>query len=164
MGPGSRPPSRCASFEPFFTTKPEGVGTGLGLPLCRGIIEGHGGTISLRSTPGVGTTFHVEIPVGVGADRSPDRPGQDVAASLVPSAAILLVDDEAGIAKAVPRLLRREGHTVDTAANGRLALAKLQERAYDLILCDLRMPELDGPGLYRTLAQHAPPCVDGLSF
>ena len=63
------------------------------------------------------------------------------------------MDDEPGIAKALTRLLRRDGHTVDTAANGRLALAKLQERAYDLILSDLRMPELDGPGLYRALAQ-----------
>jgi PAS domain S-box-containing protein len=155
-GPGIPPALQVRLFEPFFTTKPEGVGTGLGLPLCRGIIEGHGGTISLRSTPGAGTTFRVELPMGVGADRPPDRPSPEVAASPVPSAAILLVDDEAGITKAVLRLLQREGHTVDTAANGRLALAKLQERAYDLILCDLRMPELDGPGLYRALEQHAP--------
>jgi CheY-like chemotaxis protein len=51
------------------------------------------------------------------------------------------------------RLLRRDGHTVDMAANGRLALARLQERTYDLLLSDVRMPELDGPGLYRILAQ-----------
>ena len=63
------------------------------------------------------------------------------------------MDDEPGIAKVLPRLLRRDGHTIDTAANGRLALAMLQERAYDLILCDLRMPELDGPGLYRALEE-----------
>ena len=50
------------------------------------------------------------------------------------------------MASALARLLRRDGHTVETAANGRLALAMLEERAYDLILCDLRMPELDGPG------------------
>ena len=132
------------------------MGTGLGLPLCRGIIESHGGTLSLRSAPGAGTTFRVALPVGGEADRPPARTSPDTAASPVPGAVILLVDDEAGIAKAVPRLLRRDGHTVDTAANGRLALAKLQERAYDLILCDLRMPELDGPGLYRALAQDAP--------
>ena len=59
--------------------------------------------------------------------------------------------------KRCPGCCSRDGHTVDTAANGRLALAKLQERAYDLILSDLRMPELDGPGLYRALEQHAPP-------
>ena len=71
------------------------------------------------------------------------------------------MDDEPGIAKALTRLLRRDGHTVDTAANGRLALARLQERAYDLILSDLRMPELDGPGLYRALAQQYPLCAGG---
>ena len=79
-----------------------------------------------------------------------------VAPDHVSSLAILLVDDEPGITKALPRLLQRDGHTVDTAANGRLALARLQERTYDLILSDLRMPELDGPGLYRALEQHAP--------
>jgi CheY-like chemotaxis protein len=68
----------------------------------------------------------------------------------------LLVDDEPGIVTGLTRLLRRDGHTIDTAANGRLALAKLQERSYDLILSDLRMPELDGPGLYRALEQYAP--------
>ena len=63
-GPGIPPALQVRLFEPFFTTKLEGVGTGLGLPLCRGIIESHDGTISLRSAPGVGTTFRVELPVG----------------------------------------------------------------------------------------------------
>ena len=68
----------------------------------------------------------------------------------------MLVDDEPSMVSALARLLRRDGHTVETAANGRLALAMLQERAYDLILSDLRMPELDGPGLYRALEVHYP--------
>ena len=58
--------------------------------------------------------------------------------------------------RALTQRLQRDGHTVDTAANGRLALMQLQERAYDLILCDLRMPELDGPGLYRALESRYP--------
>jgi CheY-like chemotaxis protein len=74
----------------------------------------------------------------------------------VQHATILLVDDEASIARALSRLLRRDGHTVELAANGRVALAKLQERTYDLILSDLRMPDLDGPGLYHALSQSAP--------
>jgi CheY-like chemotaxis protein len=74
----------------------------------------------------------------------------------VPSLAILLVDDEPAMIKALMALLRRDGHRVDTAANGQLALARIQERAYDLILSDLRMPELDGPGLYQALEQYAP--------
>ena len=67
---------------------------------------------------------------------------------------ILVVDDEPSVIRGLTRLLRRDGHTVDTAPNGRMALARLQERAYDLILSDLRMPELDGSGLYQALAQY----------
>ena len=66
----------------------------------------------------------------------------------VPSITILLVDDEPSILTVLTRLLRRDGRTVDTAANGRLVLMQLQARAYDLILSDLRMPELDVPALY----------------
>ena len=79
-------------------------------------------------------------------------------------ASILVVDDEAGIARALAYLLRRDGYRVDTAANGRLALAKLQEGSYDLVLCDLRMPELDGPGLYRVLEGCAPQLLSRFIF
>jgi CheY-like chemotaxis protein len=82
----------------------------------------------------------------------------------MPQKFILVVDDEAGIAKALAYLFRRDGHQVDTAANGHLALARLQEREYDLILCDLRMPELDGPGLYRALELHAPHLLQRFIF
>jgi two-component system NtrC family sensor kinase len=156
-GPGMPPAIQARIFEPFFTTKPPGVGTGLGLPLCQGIIESHGGTISVRSAPGQGTMFRIELPAGVVPPIALDSAGTDEAQPPVSSRAILLVDDEPAIVKALTQLLRRDGHTVDTAANGRLALAQLQERPYDLILSDLRMPELDGPGLYRALEQHASP-------
>ena len=66
--------------------------------------------------------------------------------TLVTGKAILVIDDEVGTAKALVRLFRRDGHSVDTAADGHLALAQLRKRPYDLILCDLRMPKLDGPG------------------
>jgi len=154
-GPGISPALHERIFEPFFTTKPPGVGTGLGLPLCRGIIEEHGGTLRVTSHPGQGTTFHVELPVGAVPAATSVRPG----AADRPtgrSYTILLVEDEPGIASGLARLLRRDGHTVDIATNGRLALAKLQERSYDLLLSDVRMPELDGPGLYRILAQQQP--------
>jgi signal transduction histidine kinase len=62
-GPGIPPEIQARIFEPFFTTKPLGVGTGLGLPLCRGIVEGHGGTLSVASQPSQGTTFYVELPI-----------------------------------------------------------------------------------------------------
>jgi len=154
-GPGIPPELQERIFEPFFTTKPPGVGTGLGLPFCRGIIEGHGGSLKVTSAPGQGTTFRIELPV----EAVPLAVATPPTAEIPPPAegkTILVVDDEPGIASALAYLLRRDGHTVATAAHGRLALEKLQEGAYDLILCDLRMPELDGPGFYRALEQHYP--------
>ena len=150
-GPGIPPALWARIFEPFFTTKPPGVGTGLGLSLCQGIIEGHGGTIRVTSQPGQGTAFRVELPLGerpVTTAPSPEEIYQPVYGQT-----ILIVDDEPSVIRGLTRLLRRDGHTVDTAPNGRLALAMLQERTYDLILSDLRMPELDGSGLYRALEQ-----------
>jgi two-component system NtrC family sensor kinase len=163
-GPGIPPAIQTRLFEPFFTTKPPGVGTGLGLPLCQGIIESHGGAISVRSAPGQGTTFRVELPVSAAPALSPASDSWNEASGTAPSCTILLVDDEPGIVKGLTQLLRRDGHTIDTAANGRLALAQLQERAYDLILCDLRMPELDGPGLYRALEQQESPLCQRFIF
>jgi CheY-like chemotaxis protein len=76
----------------------------------------------------------------------------------------LVIDDEPGIVSALAYVLSRSGHAVETAANGRLALAKLSERAFDLILCDLRMPELDGPGFYQELAQRYPQLLPRIIF
>ena len=156
-GPGIPPALQARLFEPFFTTKPPGVGTGLGLPLCRGIIEEHGGSISVESQPGQGTVFRVVLPVPAEAStgRAPSSPDTPPAVTRI-AQTILIVDDEPGIANALAHLLRRDGHTVDTAANGQIALTKLHTQAYDLILCDLRMPELDGPGLYQALQQQHP--------
>ena len=162
-GPGIPPQHQARIFEPFFTTKPTGVGTGLGLSVCRGIIEGHGGTISVASIPGQGTVFCIELPVE--ADLVPEASEPDVAS---PSASvigtILIVDDEAGITRGLARLLRRDGHAVDTASNGRQALAMLHAQMYDLILCDLRMPELDGPSLYRIVAERHPQLLERFIF
>ena len=154
-GPGMLPQVQARIFEPFFTTKPPGVGTGLGLPLCLGIIEGHGGTIQVRGSR-AGCYFPGRVARGGSAGDSAHhtRPAHEL--SPVQGQTILLVDDEPAIATALTRVLPRDGYTVDTAANGRQALARLQGRVYDLILSDLRMPELDGPGLYRALEQQYP--------
>jgi two-component system NtrC family sensor kinase len=155
-GRGIPPDLRTRIFEPFFTTKPPGIGTGLGLSLCQGIIESHGGTITVQSPPGGGTVFRIELPITALPLAPPISATEAPTAMPTPQKTILIVDDEAGISKGLAYLFRRDGHQVDTAANGHFALARLQEREYDLILCDLRMPELDGPGLYRALEFHAP--------
>jgi signal transduction histidine kinase/sensor domain CHASE-containing protein/ActR/RegA family two-component response regulator len=162
-GPGIPLELQGRIFEPFFTTKPPGVGTGLGLPFCQGIIEAHGGSIRLESRPGQGARFVVELP----AETTPARlstPTVPDAQPIAEGKAILVVDDEPGITSALAYLLGREGHLVETASNGRLALEKLCERTYDLILCDLRMPELDGPGLYREVERTAPSLLQRMIF
>jgi PAS domain S-box-containing protein len=154
-GPGIPAALHARIFEPFFTTKPPGVGTGLGLPLCRGIVEAHGGVLGVASEVGHGTTFRITLPVGAVPAPTADPTGAVEGAARL-GRTILIVEDEVILATGLARVLRRDGHTVDMAANGRLALAKLDERAYDLILCDVRMPELDGPTLYRLLERQQP--------
>ena len=85
--------------------------------------------------------------------------------SAVPSGArILVVDDEAPLAALMADILAADGHTVDIAVNGLAALAHVERHAYDLILSDLRMPELDGPGLYRELERRRPELARRIAF
>jgi PAS domain S-box-containing protein len=162
-GPGIPPALQARIFEPFFTTKPPGVGTGLGLPLCRGIVEAHGGALGVASEVGHGATFRLTLPVGAVPAPTPD-PTVTVEGASQRGHTILIVEDEVILATGLARLLRRDGHTVEMAANGRLALAKLDERAYDLILCDVRMPELDGPTFYRLLERQQPDLCSRVIF
>ncbi len=162
-GPGIQPEIQTRIFEPFFTTKPPGEGTGLGLSLCRGIVEGHGGTIRATSQPGHGAVFQIELPVG-----SVPASGAEAMASgpLAPMIArsVLVVDDEPEIGAMLAELLTADGHRVATAANGAEALARLLEGSYDLILCDLRMPKMDGPTLYSELERRLPHLVQRIIF
>ena len=153
-GPGIPSGAKARIFDPFFTTKGLGEGTGLGLSLCRDIVTSHGGTLSVESEPGRGALFRIDLPAGVPAGALPDsdatQPRGDGARS------ILVVDDEAAVAEVVAELIRAEGHEVEIAEGGRAALDKLDRAAYDLVLADVRMPGLDGPGLYREAARRHP--------
>jgi len=153
-GPGIPPEIRSRIFEPFFTTKPPGQGTGLGLPLCHGIVEEHGGTMEVDEAPGGGAVFRVELPVA-----PPPAPPETITAA-APSPRmgrrVLVVDDEPEVASVLADLLAADGHLVDTAASGQAALARLEDGSYDVILSDLRMPGLDGPGLYREVRRRDP--------
>jgi signal transduction histidine kinase/sensor domain CHASE-containing protein/ActR/RegA family two-component response regulator len=154
-GPGIPPELLERILEPFFTTKPPGVGTGLGLSLCQGIIDSHGGRLYVESQPGQGAVFRVELPVTEPLATAVEATEPEVVAPMS-GKDLLIVDDEVGTTTALVRVFRRDGHILETAANGREALDKLRVRSYDLILCDLRMPELDGPSLYRALASERP--------
>ena len=162
-GPGIPREIQGRIFEPFFTTKPPGQGTGLGLSLCQGIVENHGGSIRVESEPGHGTTFLVELPVQTRPAGAPSGPSPE-ALPPTPPKAILVVDDEAEVAEILADLLAAEGHRVTSAANGALALDALRRGMYDVILSDVRMPGLDGPGLYRELERQFPRLVRRFVF
>jgi CheY-like chemotaxis protein len=118
------------------------------------MVESHDGAIRVESRVGEGTVFEVELPVAA----SPAAPPEAAAAAqpAVRGKRILVVDDEQTVADLLAELLDLDGHGVETAANGVLALSKLETGRYDLILSDLRMPELDGPGLYREAVRRNP--------
>jgi signal transduction histidine kinase/DNA-binding response OmpR family regulator len=154
-GPGIPPEHLPHVFEPFFTTKNEGEGTGLGLAICQWIVEGQGGQISVDSQPGHGARFTVELPA---ADARGDveatsqlRPGAPLA-----GVSVLLVEDEPLVGDMMEDLLRLDGHVVDRAVNGREALDRLARGSYDLIISDVRMPDLSGPALHQELRQIDP--------
>jgi two-component system NtrC family sensor kinase len=152
-GPGMSPELQARIFEPFFTTKAAGQGTGLGLPLCEGIVEAHGGTITVESVVGQGTSFVITLPV-----EPPPTAGLAAGAGAVAPArgkSILVIDDETDVAEVIADILR-PAHHVETATDGPTALAKIRARAWDVILCDVRMPGFDGPRIYREAAGSAP--------
>jgi CheY-like chemotaxis protein len=154
-GPGIPPEIQARIFEPFFTTKPPGEGTGLGLSLCRGIIEEHGGTLEVESEPGRGSTFTIDLPI-VATPLA--TPAKEVSETLPPVGRkrLLVIDDEAEVAAVMAEALEREGHTVDVASNGAVALDMMAGAAYDLILTDTKMPVLDGEDFYEELRRRFP--------
>jgi len=163
-GPGIPDDVRGRVFDPFFTTKPAGSGTGIGLAVCRGIVEAHDGTITAGTAPGGGASFVITLPIvgtvgsaaAIKAPRGPD-PAQ-------PSGRVLIVDDEEEIRHMLGDILSSDGHVVEQAANGREALSRLAGGSFDLVISDLIMPELDGPGLYEELSRRDPKMAEHLLF
>jgi signal transduction histidine kinase/ActR/RegA family two-component response regulator len=154
-GPGISAEMQPKVFDPFFTTKEVGKGTGLGLTVAYAIVQEHGGRIRIESRPASGASFYVELPVS-GSNPPALRMTPQVAQDNVAGAAILLVEDEAALAAAVIEALRDASYVVDRAANGEEALGRVKERSFDLVICDLKMPRLDGRSFYRMLASLSP--------
>ena len=161
-GPGIPESIRPRIFEPFFTTKPVGVGTGLGLSVCRDILREHHGTIDLVEGSAPGATFRIVLPISVPAAAPTDRDAG--ASALATGASILLVDDEPEVLSTLAEILTHAGHRVETAADGVHALERLDSRSFDVIVSDVRMPGLDGPGLYAEIERRFPSLRERIVF
>lgn len=164
-GPGISPQLLRRIFDPFVTTKPAGRGTGLGLSICRRIVHSLEGTIELQSHPGQGTVARVVLPGARRAKRSLTVPPPSMSAirrAARGKLSVLVVDDEPVIARLIEKAL--VDHDVTTAHDGREAVALMGEHAYDVILCDLIMPEMTGMDVYRAALQRATPMHDRIVF
>jgi signal transduction histidine kinase len=154
-GPGVPEDVQPRIFDPFFTTKEVGKGTGLGLTVAYAIIQEHGGRITVKSQPGEGASFFVSLPVSDGPVK-PALPKEHIAANIGGGAVVLVVEDEAALGAAVAEALVDAGFAVDRAGDGEEALARVKVRLYDLIICDLKMPRVDGMEFYRALEREHP--------
>jgi CheY-like chemotaxis protein len=156
-GPGVPAEVQSRIFDPFFTTKEVGKGTGLGLSVAYALVKEHGGRIWLRSE-GEGTSFYVELPVTVRTDPAPAQTSSAANVSLDPfkGARVLVVEDEPALALAVAEALVDAGFVVDRAGDGEEGLSRLADQSYELIVCDLKMPRIDGVQFYRAMAAATP--------
>ena len=168
-GPGIPDDRVNKVFDPFFTTKEVGQGTGLGLTVAYAIVQEHGGRIwveskalALHSPMGdggkAGSSFFVELPVtgqhlNAPATRDAQQP---ISLEAFKGLRVLLVEDEPALAVAVSEALADAGFTVDRACDGEEGLTRLTEARYDLIVCDLKMPRIDGMQFYRAMAAATP--------
>jgi signal transduction histidine kinase len=166
-GPGIPQEVQDKIFDPFFTTKEVGKGTGLGLTVAYAIVNEHGGRIRVESGASSGVSFFVDLPVS--GSRLPPPPAPRSAAVVENSApsrhaSVLVVDDEAALAAAVGAALVDAGYAVEQASDGEQALVRLQSRTFDLVICDLRMPRMDGKTFYRMLTGLEPALAKRVIF
>jgi nitrogen-specific signal transduction histidine kinase/CheY-like chemotaxis protein len=163
-GMGMTDEVRARIFEPFFSTKPAGVGRGLGLPISQRIVEEMGGRIEVKTRPGMGSSFAVRLPT---ADGDAAEIGPRSRPPSIPKdqrGRILVVDDEPIVATAVARTLSAD-HDVETEHLSSRALERIKNgERFDVILCDVMMPNVSGVDFYLELERVAPDEVDKVVF
>jgi CheY-like chemotaxis protein/anti-sigma regulatory factor (Ser/Thr protein kinase) len=159
-GVGMTPEVIARLFTPFFTTKPVGVGTGLGLAICRRLVDGIGGRIDVTSKPGVGSTFTVLLPATEAVEPAPRESAPLLSRT---RGRVLVIDDEPVIVTTIRRALaHHEVVGVTDAQSGLDALANAGR--FDVILCDLMMPTINGMMFYETVRRTAPDQLDAIVF
>jgi len=165
-GPGIPAGLRHRIFDPFFTTKEPGKGTGLGLSVSYGIVQEHGGRIELRQDrPGRGACFAISLPRATSKtlDEAVDE-ARPVGDRPLRGRRVLVAEDEPLVLDLFSRVLERDGATVTLARDGEEAWSRILETDFDLIVADLRMPNLDGRALYERVAEEKPSLVRRFVF
>ena len=138
-------------FEPWVSTKKPGRGTGLGLPIARDVVSAHGGSISVISETGQGTTFTIELPSETGRDRPPTL------MSAVATSRILVLDDDPGTCRFMQELLARPDREIEATNDPEQALARARAKPFDLVISDLKLnARLDGIDVLRAVREHSP--------
>ncbi|HEY6557786.1 MAG TPA: ATP-binding protein [Polyangiaceae bacterium] len=145
-------------FDPFYTTKMQSVSTGLGLYLCQRFVTSFGGTLSVESVDGNGATFRVALAPMLAGTKAP----QNGSAPTTIPLRLLIVDDEPLVARSVARMLRDYSSTI--AGGGAEALALCAQRDFDMILCDMMMPGMDGSEFFAALRDARPELLDRVIF
>ena len=153
-GPGIPAHLRARIFEPYFTTKPTGIGLGVGLAVSLGIVEAHDGTLTVACPAQGGAEFSITLPVGAIETGTTDSAASSKADAS--QRTILVIDDEEEIRDTLAEILTAARHRVVTVASGREALQHMAVEHYDVILTDVRMPDLDGRALYQEIERRWP--------
>ncbi len=188
-GPGIPQAILARIFDPFFTTKPAGVGTGLGLAIVLSVVREHGGQVGVSSPQEGGSVFTVEFPVAAESFIDAGRRPPDVD-EVLPRAAhgsngqrsrahpasksaprsnhrgtrVLVVEDEPTVARLIADVLEDEGLHVDVLLDGREALDRAAREVFDLVICDMKMPGLDGQKFYQSLGRAKNPLQQRFLF
>lgn len=162
-GRGIAPSDLPRIFEPFFSTKAVGSGSGLGLSICRNLVESFGGTIEVSSALGRGTRFTLRLPIARATERTSGPPSPSLRVPRSHHARVLVIDDD-------PRLLAILGevlegtYDVTTALGGASAIHRLERESFDAIVCDLMMPDVSGMAVHGWLTLHRPELAQRVVF
>src|SRR6267143_1394777 len=160
-GPGIPAEHLRQVFDPFFTTKAVGEGTGLGLSLCIGMIEAHDGRITVENVPTSGARFTIRLPTGQYVEAIEDAPA---GGGPTRAADILVIEDEAALRAVFVEVLTLQGHRTVAVATGRAAIESLARETYDVVILDLRLPDVDGKAVWEWITRHRPVLADRVVF